>query len=127
MYISNHSIHPLHSNLRRLKTNSYHCDSGGGGIIVTSNDMKKSVVIFAYCFSMLKVIRVCLQSTRERASGSSASGDSARGMEFLYYHLPCSSITMEFLYYHLISTRYGVRYGEVRTNIQCVFPVRVSC
>jgi hypothetical protein len=98
---------------------------------VTSNDTKESVVIFAYCFSMLTVIRVCLQSTRERASGSSASGDSARGMEFLHYHLLsprygvpplpfaqpevwsssitiCSARGMEFLHYHLLSPRYGV-------------------
>jgi hypothetical protein len=68
--------------------------AGVGKGIVTFNDVKESVAIFAYCFSMLTVIRVCLQSTRERASGSSASGDSARGMEFLYYHL--------------LSPRYGV-------------------
>jgi hypothetical protein len=49
--------------------------------------MKESKVIFAYCFSMLEVIRLCLQSTRERASGFSVSDDSARGMEFLYYYL----------------------------------------
>jgi hypothetical protein len=62
---------------------------GVGKGIVTFNDVKESIAIFAYCFSLLTltVIRVCLQSTRERASGSSASGDSARGTEFLYYHL----------------------------------------
>ncbi len=78
--------------------------TGGGGDSQISNDIKESIVIFAYCFSMLTVIRVCLQSTRERASGSSALGDSARGMEFPFAP---PEVWSSFLY-HLLSPRYGV-------------------
>ncbi len=99
--------------------------AGVGKDIVTFNDVKESVAIFAYFFSMLIVIRVCLQSTRERASGSSVSDDSARGMEFLYHHLLsprygvpiCSARGMEFLCYHLLSPRYGVPICSARGTV----------